>query len=140
MNKYYSVSELAKIGGITERTVYKRLNKNEQMKDKFRTVQNGRVFYKEGILPIIGVATKEVVKTVVPSSVDMKKKVQELEKAIEMLNFQISKNYEEINTLKEDKKYFQELSKQHLKTIENQNRTIEQSLTLNYIDKTKDDE
>ena len=67
------------------------------------------------------------------TTTDHSDETRELKQAIEMLNYQISNNFETINELKKDKEYLQQLAKQLSKALE-------QSQTLNYLDKPKEED
>lgn len=168
MDERLTLEDIAKTVGVTSRTLRNQWKNDGNLMEIFKgnSFRDGkRIFYRadtiekvqayyttnrKDILPINkNITTKKVV-TSSPSKSNkenkkLKKQLQELQKANEMLNFQISTNYETINELRKDKEQLYKTISSQDKTINQLAETVKGSLMnthtaqeLNYLDKKKD--
>ena len=149
MGKYYTTREISEITNLSLRSVQRRIQTSPNVANELRVVNGRSITYHKSILkklfrvktintPILDTEFSHPEKKEdTASNTELKKRIQELEHANEMLNFQITANYEMINDLRKDKEHYKKQMEQLIETIKGSLMNTHSAQQLNYLDKEK---
>ena len=137
-----TITDLCRITGVSKRTMQYKMQQNAKQIQPFRTRIGRSFFYDIAVLTVLGFKNSTEFNDPIKNentTTDQTEEIRKLKQAIEMLNYQISNNFETINELKKDKERLYNTIDQLTETIKGSLMNTHRAQELNYLDKPKEE-